>query len=102
MLTRTVCEKVCTRLCVHTPGEYTRRGNSNQVPGTVTRITYLKTFCAKRINLVYSLNVSYLPHFSIGENMDPRILNAEPHYRGFERKADRVLGYNIITAPNLR
>ena len=34
--------------------------------------------------------------------MDPRILNAEPHHRGFERKADRVLGYNIITAPILR
>ena len=74
MLTRTVCAKVCG--C--TPGEYTRRGNSNQLRCPVTRITYLKTFCVKRINLVYSLNVSYLPHFSAGENVDPRILNPKP------------------------
>jgi hypothetical protein len=75
MLTRTVCAKVygCT------PGEYTRRGNSNQVlVYPVARITYLKTFCVKRINLVYFLNVPYLPHFSAGENVDPRILKPEP------------------------
>ena len=61
MLTRTVCAKV---YAVHP--ESTR--------GEVTRIRYLVT----RITYLNSLNVSYLPHFSAGENVDPRILNPKP------------------------
>jgi hypothetical protein len=74
MLTHKVCAEVDA---VH---RESTRGEVARIRYPVTRITYLKTFCVKRINLVYSLNVAYLPHFSTGENMDPRILNTEPHY----------------------
>jgi hypothetical protein len=68
MLTRKVCTKV---YAVHP--EITR-GEVPRIRYPVTWITYLKTFCVKRINLVHSLNVSYLPYFSAGEIVDPRIL----------------------------
>jgi hypothetical protein len=47
------------------------RGEVTRIRYPVTRITYLKTFCVKRINLVYSLNVPYLLHFSARENVAP-------------------------------
>jgi hypothetical protein len=71
MLTRKVCAEVYAVHPESTRGEVTR----TRYP--VARITYLKTFCVKRINLDYSLTVSYLPHFSAGEIVDPRILNPE-------------------------
>ena len=72
ILTRTVCAKVCG--C--TPGEYTRRGNSNQVPGNSNHVP--ENFLRQTNKPSILLNVSYLPHFSAGKNVDPRILKPEP------------------------
>jgi hypothetical protein len=74
MLTLKVCAEMYAVHPESTRGEVTR------IRYPVTRITYLKTFCVKPINLVYSLDVSHLSHFSAREIVDPRILNAEPHY----------------------
>jgi hypothetical protein len=72
MLNCTVCAKVYS----YTPGEYTRRGKSNQVPGNSNHVP--KHFL-RQMNKPSILFKRFLPStFCARENVAPRILIPEP------------------------